>query len=110
MGYKPNFAARSLVSNKTKVIGLIWPTIERVVLSTLVTNISKEINKTPYSMILSVDPVQQSIDTFRRFQVDGIILFEENVDDFVKANSIPVDSYEASTKSTPDRSEERRVG
>jgi len=102
MGYEPNFAAQRLVLKQTKVIGLIWPTIERVVLSTLVTNISKEINKTPYSMILSVDPVQQSIDTFRRFQVDGIILFEENVDDFVKANSIPVVSYGVSTKSTPD--------
>ena len=80
MGYKPNFAARSLVSNQTKVIGLIWPTIERVVLSTLVTKISHEMNKTPYSMILSVDPIETALETFRRFQVDGIILFEENID------------------------------
>ena len=80
MGYEPNFAAQRLVSKQTKIIGLIWPTIERLVLSTLVTKISDEINKTPYSMILSVDTVQTSLDTFRRFQVDGIILFEENID------------------------------
>ena len=93
LGYEPNFAAQRLVSKQTKIIGLIWPTIERVVLSTLVTKISDEINKTPYSMILSVDPVQTSLDTFRRFQVDGIILFEENIDVSVDPNTIPLLSY-----------------
>ncbi|WP_339226881.1 LacI family DNA-binding transcriptional regulator [Oceanobacillus sp. FSL K6-2867] len=93
MGYKPNFAARSLVSNQTKIIGLIWPTIERIVLSTLVTEISNQINKTSYSMILSVDPVQTSLETFRRFQVDGIILFEENNDEFDASRSAAILSY-----------------
>ena len=93
IGYKPNFAAQRLVSKQTKIIGLIWPTIERLVLSTLVTKISDEINKTPYSMILSVDQVQTSLDSFRRFQVDGIILFEENIDVVVNPNSIPLLSY-----------------
>lgn len=93
MGYEPNFAAQKLVSNQTKIIGLIWPTIERVVLSTLVTKISQKINQTPYSMILSVDPIQPSLDTFRRFQVDGIILFEENTSDIFKSNNIPLLAY-----------------
>src|SRR5690606_20639509 len=65
MGYEPNFAAQRLVSKQTKIIGLIWPTIERVVLSTLVMNISNEIRKTPYSMILSVEPIPASLDTFK---------------------------------------------
>ena len=93
LGYEPNFAAQRLVSKQTKIIGLIWPTIERVVLSTLVTKISDEINKTPYSMILSVDPAQTALDTFRRFQTDGIILFEENIDLSIDASSIPLLSY-----------------
>lgn len=93
MGYEPNFAAQRLVSKKTKIIGLIWPTIERVVLSTLVTKISHEINKTPYSMILSVDTIQASLDTFRRFQVDGIILFEENLEIVIDPTTIPLLSY-----------------
>lgn len=93
IGYEPNFAAQRLVSKQTKIIGLIWPTIERLVLSTLVTKISDEINKTPYSMILSVDPVQASLETFRRFQVDGVILFEENADFIVTRNSTPLLSY-----------------
>ncbi|GAE92175.1 hexuronate utilization operon transcriptional repressor ExuR [Gracilibacillus boraciitolerans JCM 21714] len=41
MGYEPNLAAKQLVRKKTEVIGLLWPTIERLVLATLVTNISK---------------------------------------------------------------------
>lgn len=98
MGYEPNFAAQKLVSKQTKIIGLIWPTIERVVLSTLVTKISDEINKTPYAMILSVDTVQTSVDTFRRFQVDGIILFEENLDVFVDSTTIPLLSYGVARK------------
>lgn len=102
MGYKPNFAAQSLVSNKTKIIGLIWPTIERVVLSTLVTKISNEINKTPYSMILSVDPIQTAVETFRRFQVDGMILFEENIDVSIETQSTSLLSYGVTREGKPD--------
>ncbi|WP_407270865.1 LacI family DNA-binding transcriptional regulator [Radiobacillus sp. PE A8.2] len=98
MGYEPNFAAQRLVSKNTKIIGLIWPTIERTVLATLVTKISNEIAKTPYSMILSVDPIQKSMDTFKKFAVDGIILFEENMYTEVNPNSIPLISYGVSGK------------
>lgn len=101
MGYEPNFAAQKLVSNQTKIIGLIWPTVERVVLSTLVTKISEKINQTPYSMILSVDPIQPSLDTFRRFQVDGIILFEESGSGIVKPNNIPLLAYGVTEENKP---------
>lgn len=93
MGYEPNFAAQRLVTNQTKIIGLIWPTIERATLSTLVTKISDKINETAYSMILSVDPVQTSLDTFKRFQVDGIILFEEYTNEDIHPNTIPLLAY-----------------
>lgn len=93
LGYEPNFAAQRLVSKQTKIIGLIWPTIERVVLSTLVTKINNEINQTPYSMILSVEPIDNALDTFRRFQVDGIILFEENSEPSQNQTNIPLISY-----------------
>ncbi|WP_226037416.1 LacI family DNA-binding transcriptional regulator [Aquibacillus saliphilus] len=93
MGYEPNFAAQRLVSKNTKVIGLIWPTIERTVLATLVTKISNEMAKTLYSMILSVDSIQKSMETFKKFQVDGIILFEENIYTEINPNTIPMISY-----------------
>lgn len=98
MGYEPNFAAQRLVSKRTKLVGLIWPTIERVVLATLVTKISDEIRKTSYSMILSVDPIEASLETFRKFQVDGIILFEEESDRMVETHPIPLLSYGVSGK------------
>lgn len=93
LGYEPNFAAQRLVSKQTKIIGLIWPTIEREVLSTLVTKINNEINKTPYSMILSVEPTANALDTFKKFQVDGIILFEENSEPSTNPTTIPLISY-----------------
>lgn len=93
LGYEPNYAAQRLVSKNTKVIGLIWPTIEREVLSTLVTNINKEINKTTYSMILSVEPTTSAWNTFKKFQVDGIILFEENNQLLKSQLTIPFVSY-----------------
>lgn len=98
MGYEPNFAAQRLVSKQTKIIGLIWPTIERVVLSSLVTHISNEIRKTAYSMILSVEPVLEAIDTFKRFQVDGMIVFDENKDISFNEYNIPLLIYGVSRK------------
>ncbi|GIN72565.1 LacI family transcriptional regulator [Bacillus sp. J14TS2] len=98
MGYEPNFAAQRLVSKRTKLVGLIWPTIERVVLATLVTKISDEIRKTAYSMILSVDPIEASLETFRKFQVDGIILFEGEDDREIETHPIPLLSYGVSRK------------
>lgn len=100
MGYEPNFAAQKLVSKQTKIIGLIWPTIERVFLSTLVTKISEEINKTAYSMILSVDTIESALNTFKKFQVDGIILFGEHADVQIKSPNIPLLSYGVAEKST----------
>ncbi|UHA59873.1 LacI family transcriptional regulator [Metabacillus litoralis] len=78
LGYEPNFAAQRLVSKQTKTIGLVWPSIERATLSTLVTKINEEISKHSYSMILSINPIKTSFEMFKRFQVDGMIVFEEN--------------------------------
>lgn len=95
LGYEPNFIARRLVTKQTKTIGLVWPTVERAALSTLVTRINEEIEAHSYSMILSVNPVNSAVDMFKRFQVDGIIVFEENNNclesDF--SSNIPVISY-----------------
>lgn len=102
MGYEPNFAARRLVSKETKTIGLAWPSIERVALSTLITKINIEIEKNNYSMILSINSKSSAIEMFKRFQVDGIILFEENNSQLQLHYSpqIPMISYGASNHET----------
>ncbi|PWU67902.1 LacI family DNA-binding transcriptional regulator [Gracilibacillus dipsosauri] len=100
MGYEPNLAAKQLVRKKTEVIGLLWPTIERIVLATLVTNISKAFEATPYSMILSVDQPETAIETFKKFQVDGMIVFEESTSSPITQENIPMVAYGVSEKRT----------
>ncbi|MGN8645943.1 LacI family DNA-binding transcriptional regulator [Gracilibacillus sp. HCP3S3_G5_1] len=97
MGYEPNLAAKQLVRKKTEVIGLIWPTIERIVLATLVTNISKAFESTPYSMILSVDSTDTAMETFKKFQVDGMIVFAES-EKMIPEENIPFVAYGVSGK------------
>lgn len=96
LGYTPNFVARNLVSKKSKTIGLVWPTIERVALSSLVTQVNKAVENNGYSMILSVNKVDAAIEMFKRFQVDGIIVFEEDWDSSIDPNNVshmPILSY-----------------
>lgn len=77
LGYQPNFAAKSLVSKQTKTIGVSWPSIERIALSTIVTQINAQIEAAGYSMILSINDVPQAVKMFQRFHVDGIVVFDE---------------------------------
>ncbi|TWT06541.1 LacI family transcriptional regulator [Planococcus sp. CPCC 101016] len=93
MGYEPNYAAQRLVSKESKVIGLIWPTLERVAPSALVTKINEEISKNSYSMILSVNSLQTSLEMFKRFQVDGVIIFNEYLDSMPESFSLPALTY-----------------
>lgn len=97
MGYEPNYAAQRLVSKESKVIGLIWPTLERVAPSILVTKINEEISKSSYSMILSVNSLQTSLEMFKRFQVDGVIIFNEYLHDMPKTFPLPCLTYGVSS-------------
>lgn len=94
MGYEPNFAAQRLVKKHSNLIGLAWPTIDRMAHSVLATKINEEITKNKYSMILSIDPIQTSLDIFRRYQVDGVIIFNESNQDLQSISStLPIVSY-----------------
>ncbi|WP_175638530.1 LacI family DNA-binding transcriptional regulator [Metabacillus schmidteae] len=93
MGYEPNYAAQRLVSKQSKVIGLIWPTLERVAPSTLITKINEEISKHGYSMILSINSIEESIEMFKRFQVDGVIIFNRDNFEMPKTFPMPVVTY-----------------
>ncbi|EGL81475.1 transcriptional regulator, LacI family [Caldalkalibacillus thermarum TA2.A1] len=91
LGYQPNIAAKKLVSNKSKTIGVVWPTVNRVTLSTIVTKINEEIENASYSMILSINPLNSAVNMFKRFQVDGIVVFDDQElsDQHLEAN-IPI--------------------
>lgn len=93
MGYEPNYAAQRLVSKESKVIGLIWPTLERMAPSILVTKINEEISKNGYSMLLSVNSIQSSMEMFKRFQVDGLIIFNEQHNEMPETSPLPTVTY-----------------
>jgi LacI family transcriptional regulator len=93
MGYEPNYAAQQLVSKQSKVIGLIWPTVERVAPSTLLAKVNEEISRHSYSMILSINPIKASLEMFKRFNVDGVIVFDEQNYERLDASTIPMVTY-----------------
>ncbi|WP_077624565.1 LacI family DNA-binding transcriptional regulator [Sediminibacillus massiliensis] len=103
LGYRPNFAAQRLVSKQTKTIGLVWPSIDRVALSMLVSKINEKISHTTYSILLSINDVKSALEMFQRFQVDGLIVFEEDdaSSQEIGGTHLPVVSYGTSTESYP---------
>lgn len=78
LGYQPNLAAKRLVSKKSHIIGIAWPTIERQAWSTLVTMINDQLEQLSYHTLLSINPVESAVSIFNRFQVDGILVFRED--------------------------------
>jgi LacI family transcriptional regulator len=82
LGYTPNLVAKNLVSKKSNTIGLVWPTIEQTALSTLVTEINNLVIKNNYFMMLSINDTKHAVEMFKRFRVDGIIIFEGETQQF----------------------------
>jgi LacI family transcriptional regulator len=78
-GYRPNLTARSLVSKKTNLIGLIVPSVSYSFYPDLIQQIQKEIKKNGYNLILCVsneDTEQEldEIDILLSIPVDGVII------------------------------------
>lgn len=99
LGYQPNLAARSLVSRKSGAIGVVWPSIERAALSSLITRLNGELEKHGYVTLLSISHIEAAIETFRKYQVDAILVFGDR-DDLrgetgSQAQQIPILTYGA---------------
>ncbi|WP_209122870.1 LacI family DNA-binding transcriptional regulator [Alkalihalobacillus sp. BA299] len=97
LGYQPNVVARSLVQKKSYTIGVVWPTVERVAPSVLITQINYLLESHSYTTLLSINKPESAIATFNRFQVDAILVFGENEEDFNPAknyaSSVPILYY-----------------
>ncbi|UVI27487.1 LacI family DNA-binding transcriptional regulator [Paenibacillus spongiae] len=78
MGYRPNIAARKLVSKKSGAIGVVWPSIERTAPSSLLTIINAELELSGYTTLLSINRLESAIEIFHRFQVDAILVFGDH--------------------------------
>ncbi|OIJ14689.1 hypothetical protein BKP37_07970 [Anaerobacillus alkalilacustris] len=88
MGYVPNIVARSLVQKKSYAIGVVWPTVERVTPSALITKINELLEEKSYTTLLSINSVDSAIATFNRFQVDAIVVFAETMSDLTRSKNV----------------------
>ena len=102
LGYTPNYVAKNLVSKKSNTIGLVWPTIEQTALATLVTEINNLVVKNNYFMMLSINDVNNAVDMFEKYRVDGVIVFEGETQ-LVKTTkpTFPILSYGVSNNQNP---------
>ncbi|WP_169082350.1 LacI family DNA-binding transcriptional regulator [Paenibacillus sp. PL91] len=99
MGYQPNIAARNLVSRKSGAIGVVWPSIERAALSSLITKINEQLEKNGYITLLSISNLESAVEIFRRYQADAILVFgdQDRISSFNNLNplQIPILTYGA---------------
>lgn len=78
-GYRPNLTARSLVSKKTNLIGLIIPSVSYSFYPDLIQKIQNEIKINGYNLILCVsnedsEQEHEEIDLLLSIPVDGVII------------------------------------
>ncbi|MFD1337500.1 LacI family DNA-binding transcriptional regulator [Oceanobacillus iheyensis] len=96
MNYIPNNSARSLVSNKSNTVGLIWPAVDRVAVTTLASQINEAVKKAGYFMVVSIDDPITAAGKFLELRFDGVIVFDEGEETRLPAkisNNIPVVAY-----------------
>ncbi|MFD1066729.1 LacI family DNA-binding transcriptional regulator [Oceanobacillus locisalsi] len=96
MNYIPNNSARSLVSNKSHTIGLIWPAVDRVAITTLATHVNEALKQAGYFMVVSIDNPVRAASKFLELRFDGVIVFDEGESTTLPekiTNNIPVIAY-----------------
>ncbi|MDQ0255952.1 LacI family transcriptional regulator [Evansella vedderi] len=93
LGYQPNAAARSLVSKKSNTIGVVWPNVERDVHAALITKINKRLEEHNYTTLMSINNISDAVNTFNRFQVDAILVFDGDGKTDYFSSTVPVVVY-----------------
>ncbi|MBU9711618.1 LacI family DNA-binding transcriptional regulator [Evansella tamaricis] len=93
LGYQPNAAARSLVSKKSNTIGVVWPNVERPVHASLITKINKRLDDLNYTTLMSINNICDAVNTFNRFQVDAILVFDGEGATNYFSSKVPVVVY-----------------
>lgn len=78
-GYRPSVQAQTLRTKKTKMIGVIVPTIASASMGSVVEGILKALNESGYQMLLAVtqnnpEKELEYLMTFNDKQVDGVIM------------------------------------
>ncbi|RKQ30271.1 LacI family DNA-binding transcriptional regulator [Oceanobacillus halophilus] len=84
-GYVPSEYAKSLRTKKTKVIGVILPTIQTETPSRIVTGLGRELSKHGYQILLAntdhdKEKEMEYLDLLKVRQVDGMVLIATNTE------------------------------
>src|SRR5699024_5372996 len=77
MNYIPNHSARALVSKKSGTIGLIWPSVDSVAVTHLISEINHAIKNLGYVMFVSIEDVAAASKKFVEFRTESIVIFDE---------------------------------
>ncbi|KRG10774.1 LacI family DNA-binding transcriptional regulator [Staphylococcus sp. NAM3COL9] len=96
MNYIPNHSARALVSKRSGTIGLIWPSVDRVAVTHLISEINRAIKSLGYVMFVSIDDIAAASKKFVEFGCDGIVIFDEGDNSNLPPeiyNNVPVVAY-----------------
>jgi DNA-binding LacI/PurR family transcriptional regulator len=86
LGYRPNMAARHLVTRQSTMIGIITPDVGLYGPTQVTVSVGKAAREAGYSLMLaelreeSVDEIRRAVDELRAHRVAGILMFQVEID------------------------------
>lgn len=88
LGYSPSFIARSLVLQRTNLIGIIVPDLTSSFHSTILSSIEEVASNKGYNILVSniIEDLAKEVrylDIFRQMRVSGLIIMHEKINDAV---------------------------
>jgi DNA-binding LacI/PurR family transcriptional regulator len=86
LGYRPNMAARHLVTRQSTVIGIITPDVSLYGATQVMVSVGKTAREAGYSLMLaelreeSDDEIRRAVDELCAYRVAGILMFQVEID------------------------------
>lgn len=99
LGYAPSHIARSLVRNKTNLLGVIVPDLTSSFYSTILSSIEQTAASNHYNLLVcniseDIDKEFKYLNIFKEMRVEGIIIMHEKINEdirnFIEKLKIPV--------------------
>ncbi|SEO53385.1 LacI family DNA-binding transcriptional regulator [Paenibacillus sp. OV219] len=89
LGYAPSQIARSLVRNKTNLIGVIVPDITSSFYATILSSIEEAASANDYNLLVcniseNIDKEHKYLNVFQEMRVEGIIIMHEKINEDIR--------------------------
>ncbi|WP_219834164.1 LacI family DNA-binding transcriptional regulator [Paenibacillus sp. R14(2021)] len=90
LGYAPSHIARSLVRNKTNLIGVIVPDLTSSFYATILSSIEEVASANDYNLLVcniseNIDKELKYLNVFQEMRVEGIIIMHEKINEPIRA-------------------------